>query len=659
MRSIVRMPRVRRVLLCVLICTVQQRGLAQTATPTEWPVYGGDPGGARYSSLTQVNRSNVQTLTTAWTFRTGELLPGSRSFEATPILVDGTLFLSTPLGKIIALDPVTGRERWRYDAQVNARAGFGDFTSRGVSSWRDPAAAAGALCSRRIIAATIDGRLLALDAGTGALCRAFGRDGVVSLREGLRNRPFEFAEYEVTSPPAIINGLIVVGSAIADNNRTDAASGEVRAYDARTGRKVWSWDPVPQRADDPAYSAWQGKDAHRTGAANAWSVIVADTARGLVFVPTSAPSPDYYGGARLGRNDYANSIVALRATTGTVVWHFQTVHHDLWDYDNASPPALVDITIDGRTHAAVLQATKTGMLFVLDRDTGEPLIPVEERPVPTSDVNGEQAWPTQPFSTLPPLSPHRLQASDAFGLTDDSRAACREQIAALRNDGIFTPPSVRGTLAFPSNIGGAHWGGVAWDAPRQRAIVPVNTIAAFIRLVPTEGTNIAALRREAESRGHQVNRLRNTPFHQVRGLLIGPDGVPCTPPPFGSLVAVDLATRTIAWSVPLGDMSADAASGTALGSPRVGSPNLGSPNLGGAIVTAGGLVFIGATLDRQFRAYDVETGRELWRTALPAGGKATPMTYVGADGRQYVVIAAGGDGGRFGFGDAVVAFRLP
>jgi quinoprotein glucose dehydrogenase len=649
MRSIVRVPRVRRLLLCVLVCAVPQRAATQTATPTDWPTYGGDPGGTRFSSLTQVNRSNVATLTTAWTFRTGETVPGARSFEATPILVDGTLFLSTPLGKIMALDPVTGRQRWRFDAKVNPRAGFGDFTSRGVSSWRDPAAAAGSVCSLRIIAATIDGRLLALDARTGAPCRDFGRGGVVSLREGLRNRPFEFAEFEVTSPPAIINGLIVVGSAIADNNRTDAASGEVRAYDARTGRKVWSWDPVPQRADDPAYGTWQGKDAHRTGAANAWSVIVADTARGLVFVPTSAPSPDYYGGLRLGRNDYANSIVALRASTGEVVWHFQTVHHDLWDYDNAAPPALVDLTIGGRMRAAVLQATKTGMLFVLDRETGEPLIPVEERPVPASDVHGEVAWPTQPFSTLPPLSPHRLQASDAFGLTEATRAACRTQIERLRNDGIFTPPSVRGTLAFPSNIGGAHWGGVAWDAPRQRVIVPVNTIAAFIRLVPTDGTDIAALRREADARGHQVNRLRNTPFHQVRGLLLGPDGVPCTPPPFGSLVAVDLASRTIAWSVPLGDMSPNAASGA----------SLGSPNLGGAIVTAGGLVFIAATLDQQFRAFDVETGRELWRTSLPAGGKATPMTYVGADGRQYVVIAAGGDGGRFGSGDAVVAYRLP
>ncbi len=633
----------------MLVVTISSIAAGQRLPATDWPAYGGDAGGSRFSAIAQIDRSNVATLRNAWTFNTGEREPGSRSFEATPILVDGTLYFSTPLGKIIALDPVTGQERWRHDAKVSAGHGFGDFTSRGVSHWLDEKAAPSAPCGRRIIAPTIDGRLLALDARDGTPCRGFGEAGVVSLREGLRNKPFEFAEYEVTSPPAIIGGLIVVGSAIADNNRTDAASGEVRAYDARTGAKVWSWDPVPQNPVDPAYATWRGDDAHRTGAANAWSVIVADTARGLVFVPTSAPSPDYYGGKRLGRNDYANSIVALRAATGTVVWHFQTVHHDLWDYDNAAPPALVDVMINGRLRPAVLQATKTGMLFVLDRETGAPLVPVEERPVPASDIAGEEAWPTQPFSTLPPLSPHRFTVDDAFGMSATTRESCRDQLAGLRNEGVFTPPSLQGTLAVPSNIGGAHWGGVAWDALHRVAIVPVNTIAAFIRLVPTEGTDIAALRRDAAARGHQVNRLRNTPFHQVRGLLFGPDGVPCTSPPFGKLVAMDIAARRILWETPIGNP----------GPGRGDGPALGSPNLGGAIVTAGGLVFIGATLDQRFRAIDVETGRELWNALLPAGGKATPMTYVGADGRQYVVIAAGGDGGRFGSGDALMAFSLP
>lgn len=646
---------------CCLLLLVGARALsaqapARPSAATDWPTYGRDAGGARFAPIAQIDRSNVHRLAPAWTFNTGEKAPGSRSFEATPILVDGTLFLSTPLGRIIALDPVTGAERWRHDAKVSPRIGFGDFTNRGVSYFADSAAPPASPCARRIIGATVDGRLLALDARTGRPCRDFGTKGHVDLRRGLRNAPFEFAEYEVTSPPAIINGVIVVGSAVADNNRFDAASGEVRGYDARTGALRWSWDPVPQDPRDPAYGSWRGDSAHRTGAANAWSVIAADPARGLVFVPTSSPSPDYYGGRRLGRNDYANSVVALRAATGEVVWHFQTVHHDLWDYDNASPPALVDVTIDGRAVPAVLQATKTGMLFVLDRDTGRPLVPVEERPVPASDIPGEEAWPTQPFSTLPPLSPHRFGADQAFGTTAESRAACRAQVAALRNDGIFTPPSTRGTLAIPSNIGGAHWGGVAWDAVRGLAIVPVNTIAAFVRLVDTAGTDLDSLRRAASRLGHQVNRLRGTPFHQVRGLLIAPDGVPCTPPPFGTLVAVDIAKRRIAWQVPLGSPTP---STEPAGPPAAAAERLGSPSLGGAIVTAGGLAFIAATLDQRIRAVDVETGRELWSAPLPAGGKATPMTYLGADGRQYVVIAAGGDGDRFGRGDAVVAFRLP
>jgi quinoprotein glucose dehydrogenase len=633
----------------LLLVTSQALAQLPLPAPTEWPAYGRDAGGSRYAPIDQVTRENVGRLQVSWTYHTGEPAANNRSFEATPILVEGTLFLSTPLGKIIAIDPVTGAEKWKHDAQVSPRAGFGDFTSRGVSAWRDSSAARGAACALRIIAATVDGRMFALDAATGRPCAGFGRDGVVNLREGLRNAPFEFGEYEVTSPPAIVNGLIVVGSAVADNNRVDAASGEVRAYDARSGALRWRWDPVPQDPSDPVYGTWRGEGAHRTGAANAWSVISADPARDLVIVPTSAPSPDYYGGRRLGRNDYANSVVALRASTGKVVWHFQTVHHDLWDYDNASPPALVDLTIDGRTRPAVLQATKTGMLFVLDRETGAPLVPVEERPVPRSDVPGEEAWPTQPFSAIPPLSPHTFTAAQAFGLSDESRAGCAATIGALRNEGIFTPPSQQGTLAMPSNIGGAHWGGVAWDAQRGIAVVPVNTLAAFVRLIPAEGLNVDSLRTTSDRLGHQVNRLRGTPFYQVRGLLLGSDGSPCTPPPFGELVGVDVAGRRIAWRTSLGAL--------APGVPEL--QGLGSANLGGAIVTSGGLAFIAATLDARLRAFDVETGRELWSGPLPAGGKATPMTYVGADGRQYVVIAAGGDGGRFGSSDALVAFALP
>ena len=287
-------------------------------------------------------------------------------------------------------------------------------------------------------------------------------------RRGLHNAPFETAEYQLTSPPAVINGLIVTGSSVADNSRTNAASGEVRAFDARTGALRWTWDPVPRDSTDAQWNSWRGAMGHTTGAANAWSVIAADSARDLVFVPTGSASPDYYGGERVGDNRYANSIVALRASTGKVVWHFQTVHHDLWDYDNASPPALVTVVRDGRRIDVVLQATKTGQLFVLDRDTGKPIFPVEERPVPASTIFGERASPTQPFNTvLPPLSPQRFVLDSVWGATPADRDACLAQIRPLRNDGPFTPPSFQGTLSIPSNVGGAHWGGLAFDPARQ------------------------------------------------------------------------------------------------------------------------------------------------------------------------------------------------
>ena len=631
-------------LTLLLILNVQTQG--------DWPAYGRDAGGARYSPLTQITRENVATLQVAWTYHTGEPDMADMShrppaLEVTPLVVDGLMYISTPAGHIVALDPATGSERWRFDAGVNPHRGYSDFASRGVSFWRDARAAAGAPCARRIFAATIDARLVALDAGSGKPCAGFGSAGVVDLRAGLRVPPLEFVFYEVTSPPAVVGSLVITGSAVADNTTYAPASGEVRAFDARTGALKWTFDPVPRDSTDPAYQTWQGGSARYTGAANVWSVIVADPARDLVFLPTSSPAPDYYGGLRLGEDRYANSVVALRASTGRVVWHFQSVHHDLWDYDNASPPALVTVVKNGVPIPAVIQTGKSAMLYVLDRRTGRPIFPVEERAVPASTVPGEVASPTQPFTTItPPLSPLHYSAADAWGPTPEAQAACRAILGALKNDGPFTPPSLQGTLVVPGNIGGAHWGGVAVDERRALAVVPVNTIPAMVQLFPAEGFNGDSIRREDAQRGltdFEYTRMRGTPYVMRRRLILGPTGLPCTPPPFGSLVAVNLKTGGIAWNVPLGTMG--------------DSPNLGSPNLGGPIVTAGGLVFIGATLEHAFRAFDIETGHELWKAALPAGARATPMTYE-VNGRQFVVIAAGG-GGPFGAGDAIVAFALP
>ena len=620
------------------------------AAPGDWPAYGRDPGGARFSPLTQITRANVTQLQVAWTYHTGVLdMTGMRhrppQLEVTPLVVDGLMYVSSPVGVIAALDPATGVERWHYDAGVDPHRGYGDFASRGVAFWRDRRGVPSTACARRIFATTIDSRLFALDAASGKPCAGFGSAGAIDLRVGLRVAPAEFQAYEVTSPPVVVGDLVITGSAVADNSSPAPASGEVRAFDARTGKLKWTFDPIPQDSTDPAWQTWEGGSAARTGAANVWSIMTADPERDLVFLPTSSPAPDYFGGLRRGDNWYANSIVALRASTGRLVWRFQTVHHDLWDYDNASPPALTTVIRNGVRIPAVIQATKSGMMFVFDRTTGTRLFTEGERAVPASDVPGEVAAPTQPMTLVtPPLVPLFYSADDAWGPTPEARAACRTILAALRTEGPFTPPSLQGTLTVPSNIGGAHWGGVAIDEGRGIVVVPVNRLATMVQLFPAEGFNGDSMRREDAGRGitdFEYTRMRGTPYIMRRRIILGPTGLPCTPPPWGALVAVSLATGGIVWDAPLGTMG--------------GVP--GSPNLGGPIVTAGGLVFIGATLDRQLHAFDVETGRELWNTTLPAGARATPMTYE-AGGRQFVVIAAGG-GGPFGAGDAIIAFALP
>jgi quinoprotein glucose dehydrogenase len=643
-------------------CTDQfGRTTGPTVIGSDWPSYGGTSYGDRHSPLRQITAENVATLQVAWRFHTGEGAPAFKTraptaLEVTPLVFRGTMYLSTPLGRVFAVDPITGVQRWVYDPQIDRNTNFGDFANRGVAIWLDTTATAGSRCSLRVFVATIDTRLIALDAASGTPCSDFGQQGTVQLRNGLRNPPANASEYEETSPPTVVGGVVVVGSAVADNNRIDAASGEVRGFDARTGALRWTWDPVPQDSTNGAWGTWIGANAHRTGAANAWTIFAADPVRNVVFVPTGSPSVDYFGGERKGRNGYANSIVAINAATGAMLWQFQTVQHDLWDYDNASPPALVTLQLDGRSVPALLLTTKTGQLFALNRETGESLFPISRSQVPASDVPGEEASPTQiTGSGLPPLSPQRLTLDEVWGPTPEDRAACRQRFGELRNDGTFTPPSIRGSLVVPSNVGGAHWGGLAFDPTNDVAVIPTNRIAAVITLIPRAQFEARRDMNMGQERiGTEYAMMRGTPFVLKRELYLGPSNAPCTPPPFGSLVALSLRTRQIVWSVPLG---------TSEGLDKIGirtPPDIpGAINLGGPIITASGLVFIGAALDRYFRAYDLKNGRELWKFALPAGGKATPMTYLGGDGRQYVVIAAGGDGKAWGWSDEIVAFALP
>lgn len=621
-------------ILVALLVTSLLAGSAQQ--DGDWIAYGRDAGGERFSPLTQITPENVASLEVAWTYRTGDAYEPKRgrptAFEATPLHVDGTLYLSTPVGRVIALDPISGKERWTYDAKVPRDAGWGDFASRGVSFWRRGD-------DRRIFFATLDARLIALEARTGKPISSFGDAGVVDLRKGLRIPPTGFTDYEVTSPPAIVGNTVVVGSGIADGTSQPHPSGEVRGFDALSGKQKWSWDPLPKHPS--------------TGGANAWSVIVVDTERNLVFVPTSSPSHDYYGGERSGDNLYSDALVALRAETGERVWHFQTVHHDLWDYDVAAPPILFDWTSGGKKVPAVGVASKTGHVFVLDRTTGQPLLRVEERAVPKSDVTGETASPTQPFPASPPsLARTRLTAADAWGATDEDREWCRKTISGLRADGIFTPPSLEGTLVIPGNVGGVAWGGLAYDRVNGLLITPVNNLAAEIRLIPRaeEATERKAGRLSGE---FEYQPQRGTPYGVVRRLLLGPTThLPCTPPPWGTLAAIKAATGEVAWQVPLGQFP---------GTEKIpGAAQGGSIALGGPIVTAGGLVFAAGTLEAAIYAHDVRTGKLLWKGKLPTSARATPMTFMGSDGRQYVVISAGGHGVSIGppLGDYVIAFRV-
>ncbi len=632
-------------------------GTAQAVAPadpeatTEWPAYGGDAGGSRYSAAAEITRENVSGLKVAWRYRTRAFEKTGRkiedtAFENTPILVGDKLVLCSPFNDVIAVDPGAGEEKWRHDPGVAPDRNPGNQNiCRGVSQWTDAAAAPDAPCRTTLFMGTIDARLIALDAATGQRCAGFGQGGEVSLAPKMDL--VWPGEFQITSAPAIVGDVVVVGSAISDNNRVAAPAGVVNALDARTGAIVWTFDPIPRDPADPARASWQG-GADVAGHANVWSTISVDSKRGWVFLPTSSPSPDFFGGLRPGDNRHANSVVALEGATGRLVWSFQTVHHDVWDYDLPAQPGLYTLTIAGVPRDVVVQVAKTGLVFVLDRDTGEPVIPVEERPVPQGGAPGETLSPTQPFPVRPGLLvPDRTDPGKAFGLTIFDKSECASKIRKLRAEGLYTPPTEQGTLFLPFTGGGANWGSAAFDASRNLVIVNVNNLAHEIRLIPAD--RVEAVEKALED--SEVSPQRGAPFGMTRAILASSLELPCTPPPWGMLVAVDAAKGEIVWRKILGDTRDLAPMGLAV--------NTGTPNLGGPIVTAGGLVFIAASFDSQFRAFDIDTGKALWSDTLPAGGQATPMTYVWK-GRQYVVIASGGYGNLDGpMGDYVTAYALP
>lgn len=631
-----------------------------------WPAYGGDEGGRKYSGLAQINRSNVHRLEVAWEFRTGDAKRyadriGLGAIHATPIKLPdeagGALVLCSPFARIIAVDPVKGTKRWEFDGAPNGVSDTKRYNCRGVAAWHDAQAAAGAACEWRVFMGTYDRRLLAVDARTGLACADFGANGIVDVGPHIRDSKPQADISAVTfnSPPAVIRDTVVLG---ATNNgkfrKVTAGTGAARGFDARTGALKWTWDPIPRDPAEAARLGWTPEGIEVTGGGEAWSMMSVDEARDLLFLPTSSPSPDFFGGHRPGNNEYADSLVALRGSTGEVVWHFQIVHHDVWDYDVASQPLLTELERDGVKVPVVVQLTKVGMVFVFERETGKPFYPIEERPVPTDGVPGEQLSPTQPFPVKPaPLVKQSISPDDAWGPAPNFKQQCREKIAASRYGSIYTPPSLEGTTMLPGSSGGMNWGGGAYDPASHILVTPVSQMPFHVRLVPT--TNEAEI--------DDAHPMAGFPFGPP-GTLIGSDYAleqrpvmskiytPCIAPPWSELVAVDLQTAEIKWRAPLGTIDKL--------SPVPLPLKWGTPAGGGPIITAGGVAIMAGTADERIRAWDTQTGRELWSASLPTSGMATPMTYE-AEGRQYVVVAAGGHLFLYPqkVGDYLVAFALP
>jgi quinoprotein glucose dehydrogenase len=602
----------------------------------DWPVYGHDAGGMRYSPADQINTRNVARLKRAWTYHTGEKPAASgprgqrqMAFETTPLVVNGVLYFSTPANRIIALEPESGKELWKYDPQARHTGPVKYRAHRGVAYWPGDAKT-----PPRILFGTLDGRLIALNAQTGIPVPGFGNEGEVNLKPGVADG-FPASVYGVTSPPAIADDVVITGSEVPEGPGLGPA-GDVRGWDVRSGKLIWTFHTVP-RPGEPGHETWAGAGwKNRTGA-NVWTIPTIDSQRHMAFLAIGSPAYDFYGGDRKGADLYGDSIVALDTRTGKLIWHSQLVHHDIWDYDPPAPPALVTVSRGGKAIPAVVQVNKTGLVFILDRRNGKPLYPVEERPVPQSDVPGEASWPTQPVPTKPAaLSRSSMAAADISDVTPESHRFCQELFSTLVNKGRYTPYGLKPTVVFPGTLGGATWSGVSFDPTLGYVFVNTNEVGAIGQMVRQPDGSPTAYKRTSP-RGDYARFWDSNLW-------------PCQKPPWGKLSAVDVNTGEIAWQVPLGITEELEAKGV---------HHTGALNIGGSIVTRGGLVFIAATNDSRFRAFEARTGRELWSTVIDASGHATPITYMGKDGKQYVVIAAGG-GGFFGSkpADSLIAFKL-
>jgi quinoprotein glucose dehydrogenase len=626
----------KRALSVGVIC-----GLAFAAPAAQqWHHYAGDQAASHYSPLEQITTANVTKLAIAWEWKPNEkVLPqfGTRpgAFQNTPLVIDNVMYLSTPYNQVAALDATTGKELWRYDpkAYEDGQPPNGQgFAHRGVVAWRDNGQLRIFLNARY--------KLIQLDARTGTPVASFGRDGVVDLSEGLV-WAINKKHYTNTSPPIVFKDLIIVGNGVGDRlTYKNDPPGDVRAFHARTGKLAWKFNTIPQRGEF-GNNTWDGGSWQFTGHTNVWAPMSLDEGRGLLYMPVSTPSNDYYGGRRPGQNLFAESLVCLDATTGKRKWHYQIVHHGLWDYDPASPPNLVTITVDGKRIDAVVQLTKQGWAFVFDRVTGRPVWPIEERPVPRSDVPGEASWPTQPFPTKPPaFESQGVTLDEAFDATPEWKEKAIAELKKYRLGPIYTPPSLQGTVVLPGVWGGANWGGGAFDPATGRLYVKTTRSPGIFKLEPFNKT------------GQPADRLDEVDAEYVqRSPSSFIDGVPILKPPYAHLVAIDLNRGEIAWKVPFGDAPEIRSQPALKGVPL--PDRLGAVGPPGAIVTKSGLIFVGGN-DMALSAFDARDGREVWRYALPRQATATPMTYLGADGKQVVVIATGR-----GEDTALVAFTIP